>query len=88
MKDNGVIMEISSAGLRKPCKEIYPGPKIMALAATLGLAVSFASDAHCTGTPAFAFDQLARYASGFGYTHSQIVVNGAAQTMSFSAASL
>jgi histidinol-phosphatase (PHP family) len=86
MKDNGVIMEISSAGLRKPCKEIYPGPKIMALAAALGLAVSFASDAHCPKTPAFAFGELARYASGFGYTHSQVVVQGAAQATPFAVA--
>lgn len=73
MKDNDVIMEISSAGLRKPCKEIYPGPRIMALASELSLPVSFASDAHCTSTPAYAFDELARYASAFGHTRSFFV---------------
>lgn len=83
MKDNGVIMEISSAGLRKPCKEIYPGPRIMALAAEFALPVSFASDAHCTNTPAYAFDELARYAAAFGYTHSSIVREGRAETLPF-----
>ena len=83
MKDNGVIMEISSAGLRKPCKEIYPGPRIMALAAEFALPVSFASDAHCTNTPAYAFDELARYAAAFGYTHSSVVRKGKAMTLPF-----
>ena len=85
MKDNGVIMEISSAGLRKPCKEIYPGPRIMALAAEFALPVSFASDAHCVNTPAYAFDELARYAAAFGYTHSSIVRGGAIETLPFTA---
>lgn len=84
MKDNGVIMEVSSAGLRKPCKEIYPGPRIMAAASELSLPISFASDAHCTNTPAYAFDELARYASAFGYTHSYVVRGGKARALPFS----
>jgi histidinol-phosphatase (PHP family) len=70
VRDAGMLMEISSAGLRKPCGEIYPGPRVMAVAAELGLSVSFASDAHCPDTPAFAFAELARYAASFGYTYS------------------
>lgn len=71
LKAAGMAMEISSAGLRKPCAEIYPGPEIMALAAELQVPISFASDAHCVNTVAYAFDELARYARSFGYTHSQ-----------------
>ena len=83
MKDCGVILEISSAGLRKPCREIYPGPKIMELAAKLDLPISFASDAHCINTPAFAFDELARYASSFGYRESCIVIQGEVHCLPF-----
>lgn len=83
LKDNAMIMEVSSAGLRKPCKEIYPGPKIMALAAELDLPISFGSDAHCTGTPACAFDELARYAANFGYRQSMVVVGGRARALPF-----
>lgn len=83
MRDNGVIMEVSSAGLRKPCKEIYPCPAIMRRAAAMGLAISFASDAHCVNTPAYAFDELARYAAGFGFTHSTIVERGAPRSLAF-----
>lgn len=83
MKERGVLMEISSAGLRKPCGEIYPGPKIMALAAKMGLPVCFASDAHCTGTPAHAFDQLARYAASFGYDCGHVVEKGQSRPLAF-----
>lgn len=70
VRDAGMAMEISSAGLRKPCKEIYPGPRIMALAAELGVPIAFSSDAHNVHDVAYAFDQLAVYARSYGYTHS------------------
>lgn len=70
VKNAGMAMEISSAGLRKPCAEIYPAPPIMRMAREMDIPVSFASDAHCTNTPAHAFDELARYAASFGYTES------------------
>jgi histidinol-phosphatase (PHP family) len=86
LRDAGMLLEVSSAGLRKPCREIYPGPRIMAVAAELGLDIAFASDAHCAATPAFAFAELARYAAAFGYTYSCIPTRGgAARRMPFSA---
>jgi histidinol-phosphatase (PHP family) len=85
IKDNHMLMEVSSAGLRKPCKEIYPGPKIMALAAAMKLSISFASDAHCTDTPGYAFAELARYAAGFGYAESMVAQGGAMRAVPFSA---
>ena len=83
MRDNNVLMEVSSAGLRKPCSEIYPGPAIMAMARDLGVAISFGSDAHCTNTPAYGFDLLARYAHSFGYVESAIVIAGERQILPF-----
>ena len=71
-RDAGMAMEISSAGLRKPCREIYPGPAILRLAADLRLPVTFASDAHRVDDVAAAFDVLARYAAGAGYTESLV----------------
>lgn len=85
MKKQGMLMEISSAGLRKPCKEIYPGPKIMAIAQDLNLSISFGSDAHCVNTPAFAFDELAGYAAAFGYSSSFVVEQGVKRELSFTA---
>ncbi|MDR1686757.1 MAG: histidinol-phosphatase [Desulfovibrio sp.] len=85
VRDAGMLLEVSSAGLRKPCREIYPGPRIMTVATELGLDIAFASDAHCVDTPAFAFAELARYAASFGYTYSCIPTRGGqARRMPFS----
>ena len=70
LRQSGMALEISSAGLRKPCKEIYPGPRIMALAADMGVDITFASDAHNVQDVAYGFDTLADYARQHGYTHS------------------
>jgi histidinol-phosphatase (PHP family) len=76
LREAGMLMEVSSAGLRRTCNEIHPGPVIMGLARELGVAISFASDAHCANTPAFAFDALARYARDFGYEESFVPAQG------------
>ena len=83
IRDAGMTMEISSAGLRKPCAEIYPNPAILGLAKELGVAVSFGSDAHCVNTPGFAFDQLEAYARSFGYTESRYFVGREARAREF-----
>ncbi len=67
---NGMALEISSAGLRKMCKEIYPCPQIMALAKDLYVPITFASDAHNVNDVAADFDVLEKYARSFGYDHS------------------
>ena len=84
MKDNDMAMEISSAGLRKPCKEIYPCRRLMESARKLRLPISFGSDAHCVNTPAFAFNVLARYAGEYGYTRSTVIEQGRPRQLPFS----
>ncbi|WP_245576399.1 histidinol-phosphatase [Desulfovibrio cuneatus] len=85
MKETGMAMEVSSAGLRKNCQEVYPCPAIIQRAAALGLPISFGADAHCENTPAFAFAELAHYAQQFGYAHSLIFSQGTPQVLPFSA---
>ena len=80
IRDAGMSMEISSAGLRKPCREIYPGPEIMRLAADLRVPVVFGSDAHQAAEMGFAFDELARYAASFGIARGECVIGGVALT--------
>ncbi len=70
VRDAGMAMEISSAGLRKLCREIYPCPAFMEIAQDLALPISFGSDAHSTASVGYAFDTLAEYARSFGYTES------------------
>ncbi|MDR0238917.1 MAG: histidinol-phosphatase, partial [Deltaproteobacteria bacterium] len=76
VRDAGMSMEISSAGLRKACREIYPGPEIMRLAADLRVPIVFGSDAHQPSDMGFAFDELARYAASFGITRGECVIGG------------
>ncbi len=70
LKAKDMAMEISSAGLRKPCREIYPCPLFMRMASDVGVRVSFASDAHTDSDVAYGFPVLASYALAFGFDHS------------------
>jgi len=72
----GMSMEISSAGIRKACREIYPAPPIMVMAASMGLPVSFASDAHGTEDVGYGFARLASYARAFGFSEYTIFDRG------------
>ena len=67
LRDSGMAMEISSAGLRKPCHEIYPAPLIMQWARELNVPVTFASDAHSVKDVGRGFPQLRSYALAFGF---------------------
>ncbi len=44
--ESGVAVECSSAGLRKPCRELYPDPDWLAAFRRAGVPVTLASDAH------------------------------------------
>ncbi len=70
LKENNMALEISSAGIRKLCKEIYPCPRILAAARDLNIPITFASDAHATQDVGRDFARLESYAKAFGYTQS------------------
>ena len=42
----GVTVEINTAGLRKPCAELYPGPALLGELVALGVPITVGSDAH------------------------------------------
>ena len=83
LRDAGMCMEISSAGLRKPCREIYPAPPIMRMAVQLGLPITFASDAHSAHDVACAFARLASYAEAFGFKEYTVISRGRKHTRPF-----
>ncbi|QCC86541.1 histidinol phosphate phosphatase [Desulfovibrio desulfuricans] len=83
MRNSDTAMEISSAGLRKPFHEPYPGPVIMRLAADLGLSVSFGSDAHNTDDTGSHFGELAAYAAVYGFSRSRIFVGRERMDLAF-----
>jgi histidinol-phosphatase (PHP family) len=83
IRDAGMSMEISSAGLRKPCKQIYPCPAMMRMAHDLDVPISFGSDAHSTAQSCFSFDLLANYAAGFGFAKSVYFKRGIRREVAF-----
>ena len=60
-------MELNTAGLRKECKEIYPGPALLQLAARTGVPITFGSDAHAPGEVGMDFPQAIQAARDAGY---------------------
>lgn len=77
----GMAMELSSAGLRKACREIYPCPELMRLAREADVPIVLGSDAHRAEHLAYGFDELRAYAKGFGYeTALTFAGRGPAQT--------
>lgn len=83
MRDSDTAMEVSSAGLRKTFNEPYPGPAIMRIAADLGLAISFGSDAHAVSETVSHFEELARYARSYGFKNNRIAVGREKITLDF-----
>jgi histidinol-phosphatase (PHP family) len=45
----GIVVEVSTAGLRKPVAELYPAPEFLERCRARGIAVTTASDAHHPG---------------------------------------
>jgi histidinol-phosphatase (PHP family) len=57
MLDAGVAMEVSTAGLRKPVGELYPGPALLAMAVDAGLPLALSSDAHVPEQIGFRYEE-------------------------------
>lgn len=67
-KENAMCMEISSAGLRKPCQEIYPCQQLMEIAKDIEIPITFASDGHCINSIGDRLQNLHQYALEYGFT--------------------
>ena len=64
----GVAIELNTAGWRKDCKEMYPSPRILELAAQIGMAITFGSDAHAPAEVGMDFGRAVEAARAAGYT--------------------
>jgi len=65
-----VAIELNTAGLRKDCREIYPSPAFLQLAAQQKIPITFGSDAHAPAEVGSAFTEALALARSVGYTHS------------------
>ncbi len=68
IKKADLVVELNSSGLRKPCKEVYPGNAIMELLSEYDVPITFSSDAHKPKDVGYAKDKLIAYAKSYGYS--------------------
>ena len=66
-RKSGCAIELNTAGLRKDCKEIYPGAPILKLAFQNGVPITFGSDAHAPGEVGMNFAEAMQLANDAGY---------------------
>lgn len=66
-KSSGCAIELNTAGLRKECREIYPGREILRLAFQRGVPITFGSDAHAPEEVGMNFAEAVQLAWEVGY---------------------
>jgi histidinol-phosphatase (PHP family) len=62
-----VAIEVSTAGLRKPCREIYPSQDFLRIARRLEIPITLGSDAHLPRDVGRDFDQAVALVRSCGY---------------------
>jgi histidinol-phosphatase (PHP family) len=75
IKSSGMVLELNAAGLRKPIGEIYPSRALLEEAYTLGIPITFGSDAHSVEQVGFGYKEATELAKKVGYTHA-VTFNG------------
>lgn len=65
--DNDIVMELNTAGLRKPVGEIYPSKQLLLKAKAKGVQITFGSDAHRPEDVAANFAEAIILAKECGY---------------------
>ncbi len=67
LEDSKMVLEISSAGLRKPCTEWYPSEILLREAFKRGVPTTLNSDAHSADQIAEKFEEAREFAKSVGY---------------------
>jgi histidinol-phosphatase (PHP family) len=65
--DSGVAVEVSTAGLRKPVRELYPHPEFLSACRVRGATVTLGSDAHSPDLVGREFDRARDLLRSAGY---------------------
>ena len=68
IKKSNMVLELNSAGLRKPCREIYPSLSLLEMAYELDIPITFSSDAHAIGQVGYRYEESIALAKKVGYT--------------------
>ena len=70
IKQSNMVIELNTAGLRKPIKEIYPSQSLLEVAYELDIPITFSSDAHAVEQIGYCYDQATKLAKCVGYTQA------------------
>jgi histidinol-phosphatase (PHP family) len=70
IKKANMVVELNTAGLRKPCKEIYPTSSLLEMAYELNIPITFSSDAHAIGQVGYKYAEATKLAKNIGYTQA------------------
>ena len=70
IKKANMVLELNTAGLRKPCQEIYPNPLLLEMAYELNIPITFSSDAHAIGQVGYKYSEAAELAKKIGYSQA------------------
>jgi histidinol-phosphatase (PHP family) len=68
IKTSNMVLELNTAGLRKPVGEIYPSRSLLEAAYELNIPITFSSDAHAIEQIGAGYDLAATLAKDIGYT--------------------
>lgn len=72
----GVAIEISTAGLRKPVGELYPGPELLSMFASRGVPATVGSDAHSPADVGSRIGEAFEAAAAAGYERVALPLGG------------
>ncbi len=70
IKTSNMVMEINTAGLRKPVGELYPSHALLEEAYALDIPITFSSDAHAVEHIGAGYDLATALAKDIGYTQA------------------
>ena len=75
IKKSNMVLEISSAGLRKPVNEPYPSKELIELAFEMDIEITFASDAHSPDQVGYKLKEIMQMAKDIGYSKCVVFRN-------------
>ena len=65
--ESGVVVDVNSAGLRKPIGEIYPSRRLLEMFYRRGVPITLSSDAHAPDQIALGYDKSLKLVYDVGY---------------------
>lgn len=83
IKKADLVMELNSAGFRKPCCELYPGVNLLEIMAELDIKITFSSDAHAANQVGLNGEKTQNLAKKFGFSEVAIFKNRDRQMLKF-----